>query len=473
MNYRAWWVLLVTATAFVGAATEARSQHSSRFGRDGVHRDVALGTGADGRTESEVFQIVSENHAASVRLYVRDRDVSTSRGPHDRVCVESVDDRPSPPLALTLVGAPLDVSQGLWSDDQGAQRVRCRLLPASDSYRVWWQGAPGANAVGWPGWTRPPVFDTFEPMTDQDDGAAIERNVQRIMASLPLDGVCTITTVVRPPFHAADGTIGQARWSRPMATVAMMINDAHWLRPDPYQARLDVVRGRGAYRPRPIPANLYEADAYVLPIQMAFTTVDAIVEITSEQALNPEIDPIIQYQEGRCYGDPMIYRARGSEEVPIYGFMHAVLVMPYWREYADSSDELRNFWQTFNNETIIHEMVHLHDHFATLNEIVFQAKGHFDHKHKLIDSNAYASHARRYGLIIDENHMNIDRFFLEMNESVGRAATASVNYFHQALEGAGGVYRNTDLLPAAPSMIGDPAVLDREREAYRRWLNGE
>lgn len=85
-----WIGLLVAVVASTSAVTDAASQSGGRAYSPGfAYRDVALTTGSDGQTQSEVFQVGS----LSVRMFVRDRNVATARGPHDRVCVTSSLDR--------------------------------------------------------------------------------------------------------------------------------------------------------------------------------------------------------------------------------------------------------------------------------------------------------------------------------------------------------------------------------------------
>ena len=475
MKSGTWWVTLAVVAAFTCLPGDARSQHSPP---GFPHRDVPLQTGADGRTQSDVFQLATDEGSSRVRLYVRDRNVSTVRGPYDRVCVESVENRAVPRLTLSLVGAPPDAA-GLRSGDGRPAIAQCILVQTAAAYRVWWDGPP-ATAGSSPAWTRPPVFETLEPMANQED-VALERNLNRVIASLPLDGVCVAVTVLRAPFSAASGTIGSPLWARGLASVSMIVNTSPWMsRDDPYQRAREIVGDRGWYQPRPVPFSFDDGEtgAFVHPVQTAFAPFDDIQNIVNNHRLDPRLDQYTQYHGAGCYGDPIRYRVRGIDETQVYGFMHVVMVAPLWIEYSESSGSVRRFWEAKNNEYMLHEMVHVHDHLEALNQVVFQTKGNVDHMQQLMAANAYPPQAFRYGLPIDRSLSgDLASFFGQKGESVQRAVTMSVNDFHRALErrdGPGGqvVVMTTDLQPAGPAYIGEETELRRALEDFRRWYNG-
>ncbi|MDP3370940.1 MAG: hypothetical protein Q8M32_13980 [Brevundimonas sp.] len=329
------------------------------------------------------------------------------------------------------------------------------------------------------------MFETLESMTNQDDAAAVGHNLNRIIASLPLDGVCTAVSVVRSPFNAASGTIGSPLWARSFASLSMMINDSPWLSgDDPYghssQLASQIVGDRGWYRPRRLQYSFDDGEtgAFVHPVQTAFAPIEYLRNIVNNHKIDPELIQVTQYYKADCHGEPIRYRVRGVDETLVYGFMHVVMVVPYWIEYSESSGAVRRFWEIKHNEYMLHEMVHVHDHLAALNQVVFQTKGNVDHIQQLMAANALPPQAFHYGLPIDRSLSgDLRSFFGQKGESVQRAVTMSVNIFHRALDRRDGsdgrvVRLTTDLQPEGPGHIGEEAELRRALEEFRRWYWG-
>lgn len=458
-----WIGLLVAVVASTSAVTDAASQSGGRAYSPGfAYRDVALTTGSDGQTQSEVFQVGS----LSVRMFVRDRNVATARGPHDRVCVTSSLDRigfsdPVPQLALSLVGARPDagLSATLWTGDFDAVTIECALVPTASAYRMWWRGTPAGN-VDWPAWTRPAVFETLEPMTDQNASGPLARNLERIINALQLDGVCAAVTVLRAPFLATEGTIGSPLWSRSISGVSSMVNASPWTRQsDSSQRHDEIMNDEGWYRARLISPGLSDSDAFVHPVQTAFLPREGLERVLNEHPLNPQLSSVAQLEYAQCHGEPIEYLVRGSGKLELYGFYHLVMVVPYLSNYSQISADLQEYWQSKNNEYMTHELIHVYDYLDGLNETVFQTKGALEYT-------------------MSPQGGSPPRFrFSRIEQALVSLASLSVNDFHHALYRQTGpdgqVTRNTDLSPAGPAYIGDFNVLRRAQEEFERWLRGQ
>lgn len=465
MKLAIWGNVLAIVMALTGVATEAQSQSGDSAVSPGLmYRDIPLATGADGQTQSDVFPLSGRS---SGRLFVQDRNVATARGPHDRVCVRGEGEAfPSVErLGLTVVGARPDarLSGVFWTGDGDSVNLECRLLPTASAYRVWLHTGDGSYV--WPGWTRPGVFETFESMADQDDMAAWARNMTRLIDALQLDGVCTAVTLLRAPFSATEGTIGSPLWARSIASVASMVNASWWMRisrPE-YQQQLNEIQNQqGWYRTRRISPGLSEnVDAFVHPVQTAFLPGQSIEKILNDHMLDPQLGQFSQAEYAACHGSPILFNGIRTGELELYGYTHLVIVMPYWIEYSTSTDPMKNFWAEMINELMVHEMIHVYEFFDGLNQTVFQTK----------DTLAYTTPPRGTG-------NTPGGIFSRLEQSLVDLSILSVNSFHYALYDQGAadgqaITRNTDLRPAGPAYIGDPAVLRRAQEEFELWLRGQ
>ena len=467
MKLAIWGSVLAIVMAWTGVATEAQSQSGDSAVAPGfMYRDIPLATGADGQTQSDVFPLSGRS---SGRLFVRDRNVATARGQHDRVCVRAVVEGQDFPrverLGLTVVGARPDarLSGFFWTGDGPSLNSECRLLPTASAYRVWLHPSDGRYV--WPGWTRPGVFDTFESMADQDDMAAWARNMTRLIDALQLDGVCTAVTLLRAPFSATEGTIGSPLWARSIESVASMVNASWWMgisRPE-YRQQLDeIVNRHGWYQTRRISPGLSKnVGAFVHPVQTAFLPGPSIERIWNEHMLNPQLGQFAQSEYAACHGSPILFNGIQTGELELYGFMHLVIVMPYWIEHSNSTGPVKTFWEEMINELMLHEMIHVYDFLDGLNQTVFQAKG------------VLADQTPPRGIAAPPWGG-----FSRLDLSVVDLANLSVNSFHYALYDQGAadgqaITRNTDLRPAGPAYIGDLAVLHRAQEEFELWYRGQ
>jgi hypothetical protein len=195
--------------------------------------------------------------------------------------------------------------------------------------------------------------------------------------------------------------------------------------------------------------------------------------------LDPEQLPV-QMVSGGCFGDPVAYRADASTpEVELYAFGRISVVAPYWIQYPEADAEARQFWQTFNDQLLRHELVHVLDQIAVVNEAVFSARGHVDLKEQLPLSwrdspgTPWGRFAGRYGL---GNNISPHVFFTPFIEGVLGGEPASTGYLHNAVYGVDSNGQRTtrldiDLRTPVAFEYGDEAARRRaESTIIKKWV---
>ncbi len=458
--------------------------------------DLALGSSAEGRRESETFLIEGNTY----RLFVRDTGVTTVRGPHDRVCVELLagNNRSNlPRLAISTTSTGPDGRRPVRSTGEQRQpEIICDLLPPADAYRVW-ALAPRRTTVTpvWDRWQAPAVFGSFEPMLDQDDAdEAMSRNLDRLIGSQKLDGVCLEISVIRAPFSSPGGILDWPMWFEAFEVISdrmrqtfglkgrhLAPEDAGYVQPvrgivGTYFAPWD--RG-GPQRYRSID-DLPPRDGYAHLHTLGFMTKEDIEIYLTERPLDPEQLPI-QLAGGDCFGDPIVfYRGSSQGAVELYAFARISVVVPYWIEYSEADADARRHWQAFNDQLIRHELVHVYDGIALVNEAVFRSRGQVDLLVSLRSNRPPGVRAIDYqvpyGLWGNQDRFRASDFFAPYVEDVVRGNSAAGGYFHNALYGVDPDGRRTadldiDLLTPVVRGYGDEAARRRAASAIiQKWV---
>lgn len=365
------------------------------------HQDVRLDRQVDGRSESGAIPFINPQ----AKLFVRDRDVQTSRGLLDRVCLDSRQHGERPTLVgLSPVGEPPDGQVELRQVG-----IHCVLLPRADAYRVW-KRAPRAEQRtpdNWRRWSTPAVFQTLESMRDQDDHAAIERNIRRIIDSLDLQGVCARITV----HHAsadAQGSWVESQWLTPMFVQEALIWNAY------RQQGRDLSRLAAADGQHLQPRDGYIRNILLNVRNEPLTYNAAVLRTISGVASREMIEgywaaaPMDDRRLGStvrvqdCFGDPVTIRTNQGARQPHYVLEHLHVFLPRWNQYVESQGSARDAWEARTHYLALHELIHMHDHLRSLNEIAFQQDGRFNmgnHRAGLENlPGGYSGAALEYGL---------------------------------------------------------------------------
>lgn len=494
---------LATALAVTPALAQTYAGSNQGIMAPWVPLDLVLGTSPEGRQESETFSINGNTY----RLFVRDTGVTTTRGPHDRVCVErSVTNNrtgPSdlPRLAISTTSTGPDGRRPVrrlssLSDDRRVPEVTCELLPSADAYRVWSFAPPGTTvAPAWNSWQAPAVFSSFEPMLDQGNAdAAMNRNVDRLIGSQKLDGVCVEISVIRAPFRSPDGILDWPMWFEAFEVISdrmrhtlglkgrhLAPEDAGYVQPvrgivGTYFAPWDI----GGPRRYPSIDALPPRAGYAHLHTLGFMTKEDIEIYLTERPLDPGQLPI-QFAGDNCFGDPIFFypgSLRGTVE--LYAFARISVVVPYWIEYSEADADARRHWQAFNDDLIRHELVHVYDYIALVNEAVFRARGQVDLLVSLRSNRPPGVRAidnqLPYGLWGDRDRFIARDFFAPYVEDVRMGGLAAGGYFHNAIYGVDPDGRRTadldiDLLTSVVLGYGDEAARRRAESAIiQKWV---
>lgn len=470
---------LLVACGLSGASTQAQAQLMGGF----KYQDVAFTTNAEGRRVSAELKIpiVSLNDGTteelqSLRLFVRDRNIETARGPHDRVCAEATDGRGSPNLFIAPVGSAPNGRILLSGRRRPGQKIECMLVPTAERYRLWTQAPrPITPDAGWQRWSAPPVFNTLEYMGDQADAALLGRNIDRIVDSLGLDGVCFEIPLLRTGFEAPDGAIGQERWALSQYRVASALDNRGAITEALYN-RIDALKPASGREPHffltTTRADLY-TEAFVSPNVTIFSPVDMIKDVV-------EAIPPPDAKEGwpvqgilrRCVGEPLKLRNGRSPHEDYLAFTRIFLMLPFWNEYAQSDGPAKAFWERYHHQILMHELVHLHDSLQILNDFMFQAKGTAQLQDEFIDRFSWQEQeVKDYGLsVISLRRRTAESHFSRFDRVLNSGNFYSVAYFHTAIYNPmPNRQATTDLdvflKPFGPRSFGNPQVL---REALRK-----
>lgn len=459
--------------------------------------DLSVAPSAEGRRQSQVFSI--SGHA--YRLYVRDIGVATARGLHDRVCVESASDPAAelPPLAISTTSAgpdgrrPLRNQRFILGRMEPAQQVVCELLPPAGAYRVWSLTASGGAVPTWSPWRAPAVFSTFEPMADQDDQSnAMRRNLEQMVRTQKLDGVCLELAVIRAPFSSPQGALDWPVWFDTFRTLEQNMRGVLGLR-SRYQDSEDagyVAARRGVVQATFAPWDEGGQDRYAsvqdLPPTGGFAHLHTIgfmprenIDIyMEERPLDPQYLPI-QVAGFSCHGDPITYRPRGQPfDLEVYALARIAVVVPYWIEYGQGRPEAQAHWRAYNDRTLRHEAMHAYDMIDVVNEAVFRIKGQVDLMENLAAARVSPAEGRRYGLVLDYSQVGSmpSEYFRRHLETINSGNAAAAGYFHNAIyapDRAGQQTRLMDIDLRSPMVFahGDPDVLAREyARIIAKWV---
>jgi hypothetical protein len=451
--------LTIVTLALALAPTSASSQSprwTSAAANEGMLApwdaiDLTLDWSPEGRRESAPFEL----NGHSYRLYVRDTGIVTSRGAHDRVCVASATDPNAdlPILAISMTSAGPDGIRPVRSDDV-RRRVRCDLLPEADAYRVWSRRHPraAASVPEFSPWRAPAVFADFEPMTDQDDqNRVIGRNIERLLQSLELDGVCVEISVLRGPFSSPQGALDWQMWFDALQGVSYGMRQqlglkSNYLTPeDPgyVQPRRGVIYSRLS----PVGAGLRQfSNVLELPRSNAYAHLHTVGFLQTEDAeiylseipLDPEQLPV-QLIQAYCFGDPIVYQAsRSHRPADVYAFARISVVAPYWIEYPEGYPEAQRYWERFNDYVMRHELVHVYDFLSVINQATFRARGDLAFRSQLTEARARPVDLYHYGFSPGWNNDisgrgSLGGFFQDYIEDVIMGGRAAAGYFHNAI----------------------------------------
>jgi hypothetical protein len=482
---------LATALAVAPAAAQSFAGFNDGIMARWMPRDLALGTSADGRRQSETFSIDDNTY----RVFVRDTGVATARGPHDRVCVEWLQGKGfRPRLAISTTSTGPDGRRPPSLDR--TDKIICDLLPPADAYRVW---APVSNRTtvtpSWDRWQAPEVFSSFEPMLDQDDAdEAMGRNINRLIGSQNLDGVCLEISVIRAPFSSPDGILDWPMWFEAFEVISDRMRQTFGLKGrhlTPEDAGyVQPVRGivgtyfapwdRGGPQRYPSIDALPPRDGYAHLHTLGFMTKADIEIYMTERPLDAEQLPV-QFAGANCFGDPIVFYPGSSRgTVELYAFARITVVVPYWIEYSEADADARRHWQAFNDDVIRHELVHVYDFIALVNEAVFRARGQVDLLVSLRSNRPPGvraiDHQVPYGLWGNGDRFLASDFFAPYVEDARRGGMAAAGYFHNAIYGVGLDGRRTtdlgiDLVSPAVRGYGDEAARRRAESAIvQKWV---
>lgn len=486
---------LATTLAVTPAAAQMSAESNDGIMARWMPRDLALGTSAEGRRESETFSIDGQTY----RLFVRDTGVTTVRGPHDRVCTEWLagGNRSNiKHLAISLTSTGPDGRRPVhYNNDSRNAKIICDLLPPADAYRVW-SVAPRRTTVTpqWAHWQAPAALASVERMLDQDDSdQAMSRNIARLIGSQELDGVCLEISVIRAPFSSPEGILAWPVWFEAFEVIKHRMYQTLGLKgrdlgPEDagyVQRERGIVRtyfgnsdSGGPRRYRSID-DLPSRDGYAPLHTLGFMTKEDIEIYLTERPLDPEQLPI-QSVSGDCFGDPIVfYRGSSQGTVELYAFARIAVVLPYWIEYSEADADARRHWQAFNDHLIRHELVHVYDHIALVNEAVFRARGEVDLLVSLRSNRPTGvraiDHQAPYGLWDGDRFLASD-FFARYLDDLWRGSLAAIGYSHNALYGVDSTGQRTadldiDLLTPIVRDYGDEAARRRAASAIiERWV---
>lgn len=423
--------------------------------------DVSLDEPAGGVRQSQPFTIDEKSY----RLFVRDTDVMTARGPHDRICVEAIShptarDRPHFLLTLTSVGPG---GRGMVTDSNrfrpGPDHTRgyfdplpilpetiCNLLPRAKLYRIWRPAKMHISALSpETAWRAPAVFDDFVPMRTIRDIDPIEQNLNMMMQAINMDGVCAEIGIVVAPFEDPRGVLDNSSWYLQLEAVKQALNKIHTTsvsgkahdqytgRKIPYLMADDRIL---AYlRPSPPPEKMrfndIDTEAFARVAALGFMSKQQIANYQAEFPLNRSpIDKLLLPGGTSCFGDPVRYKASGaSKELELYAFVRAVIVIPDWWDYAAGSPAAQQAWHGKFNFLLRHEMMHLFDFVDTVNEVVFRMKGEIGLQNEMIAQRATPYDAARMGAFRQDSR----KYFEQQLDDLMPRFNAAIRYFHNAI----------------------------------------
>ncbi|MDZ4112057.1 MAG: DUF922 domain-containing protein [Brevundimonas sp.] len=491
-------VFAALVTALAASPSFAQTHHESDEGilARWVPLDLVLGTSAEGRRESETFSIDGQTY----RLFVRDTGVTTARGPHDRVCTEWVaggNRQNIKHLAISLTSAGPDGRRPVhYNNGSRNAEIICDLLPPADAYRVW-SVAPRRTTVTpqWERWQAPAAVASFERMLEQDDSdQAMSRNIARLIGSQELDGVCLEISVIRAPFSSPEGILAWPVWFEAFQAIRDRMYQTLGLKgrhPSPNDAGY-VQRERGIVRtyfgdsdsggPQRYLSfdDLPTRDGYALLHTLGFMTKEDIEIYLTERPLDPEQLPI-QSVSRDCFGDPIVfYRGSSQGTVELYAFARISVVLPYWIEYSEADADARRHWQAFNDHLLRHELVHVYDHIALVDEAVFRARGEVDLLVSLRTNRPPGvwaiDYQAPYGLWGNQGRFLASDFFARYLDDLWRGSLAASGYSHNALYGVDSNGQRTadldiDLLTPIVRDYGDEAARRRAASAIiQKWV---
>jgi hypothetical protein len=417
------------------------------------YTDIALQTGADGRKTSGIFAINIRSSQSGrpdtttpARLFVRDSNVATSRGPRDRVCVKLESDATRvPELAI----APAGSGPGphlMWGDRPVRATLQCTLLPAADRYRVWSLSGKHLEMDGnIPRWAAPAVFGQLEDMGNQEQPVVIGRNIEKIANSLKLDTLCVEVSVLRATFSAPDNVPRQTKWAQQQSALSSLIGAVSRKSWD-YAFQQSKVRENGYYRT----PNHYDllnqgaedTEAFAVPFRFGFSSLENLEQRNAAVKLDRESGWPLLGTFKDCFGDPdsngdPIKLPVVGLDSPIvsYGHISIAMVLPFWDDYAQGSPAAQSYWRKYYHTVALHELVHVHDFLVTMNEAVFQAKGRADLQRDIIATTGETTEIWQLGLrIYPGSEPSPDWSAFQSVETVMKNTTeVSVMYFHNAL----------------------------------------
>ncbi len=473
------------AATMLGAAAQANGSPKLTY------VDVPLYADADGGRISASFTANTTAYdsrsgkdsdvAIPVRMYVRDRDVPTKRGPHDRVCIRGASDEFLPLLAITPMGSKPGTETILGNAQPNRAKIACSLLPAADSYRVWSKSSVALEPSEEWRWTTPEVFRSLPEWRDQNDFATANKILNTLADSLQLDGVCLEINVLRAEFSAPDEIIGQPRWMLAQYTTASDINQYLSATEEWTYNEMDMSRGNLHFRS--LATQDLETAGTVIPYRMGFGTFEETQKLLTTTRLTREGGWAVQGGVAGCIGDKIDVYARGGqnlEKTSYFGYLSLAIVLPYWLEYDSASPAAKAFWQAYHNELAMHELVHVYDELKIMNEIVFQSRGMAMLQQDFARVPVWPGEAKELGLSLDWSMRPspAEALFVPANDTKRQAGVYASAFFHSATLRPGTPTEPASQLdiwlrPSGASTFGDQRVLWEERRETLKKMGFE
>ncbi|UIP07091.1 DUF922 domain-containing protein [Erythrobacter sp. SDW2] len=443
--------------------------------------DVPLYADADGGQKSAIFTINTTAYDSSsrkdsdvpiaVRMYVRDRDVPTKRGPHDRVCIRGASEEILPLLAITPIASKPGTDTILGNAQPNGAKIVCSLLPAADSYRVWSKSSVALEPSDAWQWTTPEVFRSLPQWRNQNDFASADKILNTLADSLQLDGVCLEINVLRAEFSAPDEIIGQPRWMLAQYRTANDLNQ--YLSDTEEWTYNEMDMSRGNLHFRSFATQDLDTAGTVIPYRMGFGTFEEIQKLLTTTRLTRDGGWAVQGGVAGCLGDKIDVHIRGNqntETTSYFGYISLAIVLPYWLEYESASPAAKAFWQAYHNELAMHELVHVYDELKIMNEIVFQSRGMAMLQQNFSRAPQWPGEAKELGLSLDRSMRPspAEALFVPANVTKRQAGDYASAVFHAATLRPGtptepAIGLDIWLRPGVARTFGDQRVLWEER----------
>ncbi|WP_290890069.1 DUF922 domain-containing protein [Arenimonas sp.] len=235
----------------------------------------------------------------------------------------------------------------------------------------------------------PEVMRTLTPITDTADRSVIGRNVQAVFDSVPMEGVCLSLGLTLLTFEGDEDFYHPFMLWLPYALISKDVY-SRWSHFTPEGNPVDdpYVEGPKRYwRPTLDTRSLY----YDTPEQLARANASGgSVEIVEARFARRET--IVAYADSKpwprypqtvtlegCNGTPLATQGPHSNLGDAYLFVRAIMYVPYMVDSQKLSPEKRELWRQHQNDTMMHELVHLEGLLRILSDVAARLRAQAEH----------------------------------------------------------------------------------------------